>query len=532
MATLGTAYVQIVPSAEGISGSISKVLDGESKAAGTSAGSNIGSFAKKAIMAAGIGTAVVTGVKAALSEGGALQQSYLGGLDTLYGDAAEAARAYAKEAAAAGISMSSYSEQAVSFGAALKAAYGGDTMAAAEAANTAILDMADNAAKMGTPLESIQMAYQGFARGQYQLLDNLKIGYGGTKEEMQRLLTDAQELTGVEYNIDNLGDVYEAIHVIQEDLGLTGVAADEASTTLTGSFEAMKAAGQNFLGSLTLGEGVSEAMSTLLSSAQTFFFGNLLPMIGTLVKSLPAAIGTFIQEGIPQLLTTISGLISSAATSITALASVVTSEGVTKWAQTTLPKFATAAGKMIGRFAKSLLSNLPKIVAALGRIGAAIVKGLGSALWGKVTQAAAGIRDRFLQPINTMKDKVSGIINTVKGFFPISVGNLLSGLKLPHISLSGRFSLNPPSVPKVSVSWYKKAEANPYMFGNATLFGAGERNDEILYGRNALMRDIREAAGSGGNVTINLNYDASDDANDMLRDLVRGVKRYRMAGAI
>ena len=265
--TLGAAYVQIVPSAQGIKGSITNVLGGEAASAGESSGKTLGanivSFAKKALIAGAIGKTVM----AALNEGAALQQSYLGGLDTLYGDAADKAREYARAASEAGISMNTWSEQAVSFGAALKSAYGGDTTKAVEAANTAILDMADNSAKMGTDIESVQAAYAGFAKGQYVLLDNLKLGYGGTKTEMERLLADAQEFSGVEYDIDNLGDVYEAIHVIQENLGLAGVAADEASTTFSGSFNAMKAAAQNFLGSLTLGEGVSEAMSQLATSA-------------------------------------------------------------------------------------------------------------------------------------------------------------------------------------------------------------------------------------------------------------------------
>ena len=170
--TLGTAYVQIVPSAEGIKGSISNVLDGEAGSAGTSAGTKIASFAKKAIKVAAIGKVL----KDSLAEGGNLQQSYIGGLETLYGDAADAARNYAKEAAAAGISMNTYSEQAVSFGAALKNAYGGDTYKAMKAANTAILDMADNSAKMGTDITSVQMAYQGFAKSNYTMLDNLKLG--------------------------------------------------------------------------------------------------------------------------------------------------------------------------------------------------------------------------------------------------------------------------------------------------------------------------------------------------------------------
>jgi hypothetical protein len=170
MATLGTAYVQIAPSARGISGSITNALSGEAQAAGTSTGLTIGTFAKKALAKVAIGAMVVKTIQASMAEGGKLQQSFFGGLDTLYGEAADSARAYAKEAAKAGISMNTYSEQAVSFGAALKQAYGGDAKKAVEAANTAILDMADNSAKMGTDIQSIQNAYQGFAKQNYTML--------------------------------------------------------------------------------------------------------------------------------------------------------------------------------------------------------------------------------------------------------------------------------------------------------------------------------------------------------------------------
>ncbi len=172
MATeLGKAYVQIVPSAKGIGGTLSSELGGSATSAGKAAGLNIAGAIKGAIAAAGIGVAI----KSALEAGGNLQQSF-GGLDTLYGDAADAAKNYAAQAAAAGISANSYAEQAVSFGASLKQAFEGDTVKAAEAANTAILDMADNAAKMGTPIENIQNAYQGFAKQNYTMLDNLKLG--------------------------------------------------------------------------------------------------------------------------------------------------------------------------------------------------------------------------------------------------------------------------------------------------------------------------------------------------------------------
>lgn len=283
MATeLGKAYVQIVPSAEGISGSISKAIGGEATSAGKSAGINIAGAIKGVIAAAGIGTAI----KASLEAGGNLQQSF-GGLDTIYGDAADAAKAYASEAAAAGISANDYAEQAVSFGASLKQAFEGDTTKAVEAANTAIMDMADNAAKMGTPIENIQNAYQGFAKQNYTMLDNLKLGYGGTKTEMERLLADAQKLSGVEYNIDNLGDVYDAIHVIQEDLGLTGVAAAEAEGTFTGSMGAMKASAENLLANLALGNDITGDIQALMGNIQTFVMGNLAPMIGNILAALP-----------------------------------------------------------------------------------------------------------------------------------------------------------------------------------------------------------------------------------------------------
>lgn len=321
MSELGKAYVQIIPSAKGISGSISSALGGEATSAGKSAGLNIAGAIKGAIAAAGIGTAI----KSALEAGGNLQQSF-GGLDTLYGDAANAAKAYASEAAKAGISANSYAEQAVSFGASLKQAFEGDTTKAVEAANTAILDMADNAAKMGTPIENIQTAYQGFAKQNYTMLDNLKIGYGGTKSEMQRLLADATKLSGVEYNMDNLGDVYAAIHVIQEDLGLTGVAAAEASETFTGSLGAMKAAGENLLANIALGEDIRPALNALSQTVQSFLFNNLFPMLGNILESLPdliSGLGSMIIGSLNQISANSDELVQTGISIVTSLVSAI-----------------------------------------------------------------------------------------------------------------------------------------------------------------------------------------------------------------
>lgn len=226
MATdLGSAYVQIVPSAKGISGSISKLLGGEVDSAGRSAGSSLGaslvSALSGALAAAGIGKII----SSALGAGADLQQSF-GGLDTIYDGAQESAKRFAKEAYKAGVSANTYAEQAVSMGASLKQALGGDSTKAINMANVAIMDMTDNAAKMGTDIGVIQQTYQSLARGNYAMLDNLKLGFGGTKSEMERLLATAEGLPsamGRKFDISNYADVVEAIHLVQESMGLTGV---------------------------------------------------------------------------------------------------------------------------------------------------------------------------------------------------------------------------------------------------------------------------------------------------------------------
>ena len=288
MATeIAQAYVQLIPSARGITGKIQSILDPEASSAGQSAGQSLGSslvsVMTKVIAAAGIGKAF----SAAISEGAALQQS-LGGIETLFKDSADKVKGYANEAyKTTGLSANAYMENVTGFSASLLQSLGGDTNKAAETANMAMIDMSDNANKMGTSMESIQMAYQGFAKQNYTMLDNLKLGYGGTKQEMQRLLADAEKLTGVKYDINNLSDVYSAIHAIQENLDITGTTAKEASTTFTGSFESMKAAAQNVLGKLALGEDIKPSLEALLNSTETFLVGNLAPMIGNILAQLP-----------------------------------------------------------------------------------------------------------------------------------------------------------------------------------------------------------------------------------------------------
>ena len=388
MPDLGKAYVQIVPSAKGMGNGIKKELEGTGADSGGGFGAAFASAAKKIIAVAAIGKAV----KASIDAGGAMQQSF-GGLDTLYGEAAAAAKKYAYAAAEAGISANDYAEQAVSFGAALKAAYGGDTTKAMEAANTAILDMADNAAKMGSPLESIQAAYSGFARGQYQLLDNLKIGYGGTKSEMQRLLADAEKITGVKYDINNLGDVYDAIHVIQDELGLTGVAADEAKTTFTGSFAAMKASATNFLANLSLGKDITAPFQQMVEAGKNFLLGNLVPMVGNILKQLPTLLSELSSTGTQILEQIVSGIRNNTAS------------------------IATMARDFIVNMTKSFASNISLLIQAGIEITKALIEGLSQVDWKKtgrdilnaLKEGMTSISQSLLGDGKTLDDFINGI---------------------------------------------------------------------------------------------------------------------------
>ena len=304
MATeIAQAYVQLIPSARGITGKIQSILNPEASAAGQSAGQSLGSslvgVMTKVIAAAGIGKAF----SAAISEGAALQQS-LGGIETLFKGSADKVKGYANEAyKTTGLSANAYMENVTGFSASLLQSLGGDTNKAAETANMAMIDMSDNANKMGTSMESIQMAYQGFAKQNYTMLDNLKLGYGGTKQEMERLLNDAQKLTGVKYDINNLSDVYNAIHAIQENLDITGTTAKEAASTFSGSFESMKAAAQNVLGKLALGENILPSLHALLKTTSTFLFDNFLPMVGNIFSGL----GLVLTEGISQIASQLFG---------------------------------------------------------------------------------------------------------------------------------------------------------------------------------------------------------------------------------
>lgn len=390
---LAKAYVQIVPSADGIQGSISRIMGGEASSAGESAGTLLGTklvgTLKKVIAAAGIGKMISD----SLNLGGALQQS-IGGIETLFGAGGRSIEEYAKSvgksvdavkdeyaslmqsqqtvfdnAAQAyrtvGLSANEYMEQTTSFAASLLSSVSKDTNAAAQLANMAMVDMADNANKMGTDMASIQNAYQGFAKQNYTMLDNLKLGYGGTQAEMQRLLTDAEKLSGVHYELGNLADMYSAIHIIQTDLDITGTTAKEAATTLTGSFAAMKAAAQNVLGDWSTGADLTAPMQALADTARTFLQGNLLPMIGNVLAGIPQLVYGLVPEVLQTGTELVSSLAAGFAQGIPAFLSSALPQllSFTEELRANAGQFVDAGLNCITQLLNGLIAGLPQLIA-------------------------------------------------------------------------------------------------------------------------------------------------------------------------
>lgn len=362
---LGKAYVQIVPSAQGIKSALTEMFDEETEGLGEQTGQSIGQklvgTLKNVIVAAGIGKIISDSINL----GGALQQS-LGGVETLFKDSADTVKAYAAQAyKTVGLSANDYMEQTTSFAASLLSSVSQDTDAAAQLANMAMVDMADNANKMGTDMQDIQNAYQGFAKQNYTMLDNLKLGYGGTQAEMQRLLNDATKISGVKYDLGNLADMYSAIHIIQQEMDITGTTAKEAATTLTGSFAAMKAAAENVMGNWSTGADLTEPLQALADTAQTFLVDNLLPMIGNVLAGIPEIVYSLV----PELLQTGTELLSSLAQGFT--------EGIPEFFSNALPQllaftdqlrdnaasFVDAGLNLITQLLNGLIAGLPDLIA-------------------------------------------------------------------------------------------------------------------------------------------------------------------------
>lgn len=450
MADIAKAYVQIIPSADGIKGKLENALGGGIDSAGQTMGKSLSGSLSKAFIAAGAGAAVASGiakvVKGSLDEGSALQQS-IGGIETLFGNQGMEIEEYAKragksvsevtaefernqkaeammmEAAAnayntAGMSRNEYMQSATSFAATLLQGLEGDTVAAAKYADMAMQDMSDNANKFGTDISSVQNAYQGFAKDNYTMLDNLKLGYGGTQAEMARLLNDAGLLEdGMVATASNVKDIpfdtiIQSINVIQTRLGVTGTTAEEASKTFEGSMKAMQAAGKNVLAGLALGEDVTAPLSSLAQTFMTFVTNNLLPMVGNALSALPTALTTMLQT-----------LAADSGTFVTTALNIITS--FSEALMQNLPFMLTAvmeillnvvealmsydwigtATNLINTFMQSFIENLPRIMELAGQIVLALVNGIINNIPQLITgavQLITGLQSYIIQNLPTI----------------------------------------------------------------------------------------------------------------------------------
>ena len=414
-ATIGEAYLQIKPSMEGIQGELQEAMgDAGAKSSssfGSAFASGLGLVTKVTAAAVTTAAAGVTKLTQEAVSSFADYEQLVGGVETLFGTggagleeyaasigktASEAAEGYASLIQAqelvmnnadmafktAGLSANEYMETVTSFSASLLQSTAGDTMLAAEIADQAIIDMADNANKMGTSMESIQNAYQGFAKQNYTMLDNLKLGYGGTKEEMERLLADASALSGIEYDISNLADVYNAIHVIQEEMGIAGTTADEAEGTISGSLASVGAAWKNLVAGMAnpnadLGTLIDQLVQTGITALD-----NLMPTIEQAligIASLITQITPIIVQMLPGLVDTlVPPLIDAAIQLLNALVEALPSilsiileqiptlfDLVVNTILTMLPIIIDLGLQLIMALADGLIQNLPTLIPAI-----------------------------------------------------------------------------------------------------------------------------------------------------------------------
>lgn len=361
-------------------------------------------------------------------------EQLVGGVDTLFKDSSQKVQKYAADAyKTAGLSANDYMAQVTSFSASLLQSLDGDTNAAADAANQAVIDMADNANKMGTSVESIQNAYQGFAKQNYTMLDNLKLGYGGTKAEMERLLADAEKISGVKYDINNLNDVYSAIHVIQGELGITGTTAKEASTTIQGSAASMKAAWNNMLTGIASGTGnVQDMVHGFIETVKTTV-SNLTPVLKEIVNQLPGVfselttaviemINTTVPELLPPLMEGLIALIPTLVDGLIALI-IILCENFSAIIQPIIDALPT----IIMSIVNALLNNLPTLINGVIQLVLGIVAATGQIIETLVPMIPDIIFAIVEAIIAAIPDILEGVWQVVLSLFSL-MGDCVEGL--------------------------------------------------------------------------------------------------------
>lgn len=364
-------------------------------------GSAVNTAVKASAAAVGAASAGVAALGTACINAYADYEQLVGGVETLFKDSADTIQTYADNAyKTAGLSANEYMETVTSFSASLLQSLDGDTEKAAAAADLAITDMADNANKMGTAMESIQDAYQGFAKQNYTMLDNLKLGYGGTKEEMQRLLADAEKLSGVKYDLSSYADIVEAIHVIQTEMGITGTTAKEASTTIQGSVASMKAAWANLMvGMADDTQNFDMLLSNFIESIGTVA-DNLLPRIGVVIEGmgkLVAGLAPEIASALPTLTNELlPNLVELGVQSISALVQGIQENG---------DSLAAGALSIVGTLAEGIAELLPMVADTAASLVVSLAEGL--------TESLPNIIPIAIETISTLVENLTENANTV-----------------------------------------------------------------------------------------------------------------------
>lgn len=387
----------------------------------------IGTFAKwGAAAATAAATATAALVKSAVTAYSDYEQ-LVGGVETLFKDSASEVQKYAANAyQTAGLSANEYMETVTGFSASLLQSLDGDTKAAAEKANVAITDMSDNANKMGTSMESIQNAYQGFAKQNYTMLDNLKLGYGGTKEEMQRLLEDAEKLSGQKFDLSSYADIVDAIHVVQTEMGITGTTAKEAATTIQGSVNMTKAAWQNLVVGIADDTQDFDVLVNNFVESVTTAGNNILPRVEIALKG----VGTLVEKLAPIIAKTVPNIVSTTLPSmIKAGTSMIRAllDGLLKAVPELIPCFKNIVNQLIS----VIVTNLPMILNAAVIIAGAIVSGL--------VEALPDILDAGIELIQSLAQGLTNGIPTILSTAITIVSQLASTLiqNVPQIVQTG-----------------------------------------------------------------------------------------------
>lgn len=481
---VGGAVGGVLSQIPGAAGSAASAIGSKLKSGADAAWNAISSMSGKAVGAlkgvatvglAGVGTAVaaLAGVGKSALDAYATYEQAVGGVDTLFKDASGTVQKYAAEAyKTAGVSANEYMTQVTSFSASLISSLGGDTAKAAELGNTAMVDMSDNANKMGTDIESIQQTYQSLARGNYAMLDNLKLGYGGTKSEMERLIQDANKVKQAngemgDLSIDKFSDVVQAIHIMQQQMGISGTTAKEAATTIEGSVGMMKAAWQNWLAELGKDNADINGLTTQLVDSVSTVIQNVGPRIAQIITGITAALpqlfsslGSTLPALVMQILPPVLGalgqlgtmLLTSATTWITTSLPQLLSQ-FQSWVTSTLPAFLQTGLTMVTNLLQGIVQALPQIASTAVTVLTTLLDGLSAQLpqlipigINAVLNLVQGILNNLPQIIDSglklILGLAQGLINAMPdlvGKAPILIGQLVGGIinRLPQILQAG-----------------------------------------------------------------------------------------------